>query len=207
VISADKMMNRAEGPVWHKRMKEKGIIPKGTDKEAAWCRSAGDGWVYGYGSFSPASHGVAVPGCFMLMKNSGHEAERMRSETSYHQDVADYTVTDSEADRYGLFRELRRQSGMASVTECRKNKTETEEREKMSLFTDRHKKLYAERSYTAEPMQGSVKDISDLSGCHMKGSISNRRLSAAMGLTVRMYQLTAWRENRPTFEIRDDVSG
>lgn len=201
------MMNKAKGPVWHKRMKEKGIIPKGTDKEATWCRSASDGWVYGYGSFSLASHGVVVLGCFMLMKNSGHEAKRMWFETSYYQDVADYIVMDSKADHYGLFRELRRQSGMVLVTKCRKNKIKTEEREKMSLFMDKHKKLYAERSYTVEPMQGLVKDIFELSECHMKGNINNRWLFAAMGLTVQMYQLTAWRENRSTFKIKDDVLG
>jgi hypothetical protein len=39
VISADKMMNRAKGPQWHKKQKDKGIIPKslrGIDKQATW---------------------------------------------------------------------------------------------------------------------------------------------------------------------------
>jgi hypothetical protein len=37
VISADKMMNRAKGPQWYKKQKDKGIIPKnlrGIDKQA-----------------------------------------------------------------------------------------------------------------------------------------------------------------------------
>jgi hypothetical protein len=29
VVSADKMMNKAKGPRWHKKQKEQGIIPKG----------------------------------------------------------------------------------------------------------------------------------------------------------------------------------
>ena len=44
------MMNKAKGPVWHKKQKEKGIIPnglRGIDKEATWCKSNADGWVYG----------------------------------------------------------------------------------------------------------------------------------------------------------------
>jgi hypothetical protein len=37
VISADEMMTKAKGPVWHKKRKERGIIPirpRGTDREA-----------------------------------------------------------------------------------------------------------------------------------------------------------------------------
>jgi len=33
------MMNKAKGPVWHKKQKDKGLIPKGLrgiDKDAAW---------------------------------------------------------------------------------------------------------------------------------------------------------------------------
>jgi hypothetical protein len=29
IVSGDKMMIKAKGPVWHKKDKEKGIIPKG----------------------------------------------------------------------------------------------------------------------------------------------------------------------------------
>ena len=55
VISADKMMNKAKGPVWHKKQKEQGIIPeglRGIDKEATWYKSNADGWVYGHGTFA-----------------------------------------------------------------------------------------------------------------------------------------------------------
>lgn len=210
VISADKMMNKAAGPVWHHKWKEKGIIPKGLrgiDKEATWCRSESDGWVYGYGSFSLASHGIAVLGCFMLMKNSGNEAKRMWFETSYYQGVADYIVMDSKADHYGLFRELKRQSRMTLITKCRKNMIKTEERIKMSEFMEKHRRMYRERSYTVEPMQGLVKDIFDLNTCWIHGNSGNRWIFAAMGLTVQMYQLKAWHENRSTFKIKDDVLG
>jgi hypothetical protein len=201
------MMNKATGPVWHKKLKEKGIIPKGVDKEATWCKSESDGWVYGYGSFSLASHNIAVPGCFMLMRNSGNEAKRMWFETSYYQGIADYIVMDLKADDYGLFRELRRQSKMTLITKCRNNKIKSEERQKMSWFMEKHKSLYRERSYTVEPMQGLVKDIFDLNECLMRGNSSNRWLFAAMGLAIQMYQLKAWRENRSTFKIKDDVLG
>jgi len=48
-------MNKAKGPVWHKKQKEQGIIPeglRGIDKEATWYKSNADGWVYGHGTFA-----------------------------------------------------------------------------------------------------------------------------------------------------------
>jgi hypothetical protein len=33
IVSADKMMNRAKGPVWHKKHKDQGIIPKGLQQK------------------------------------------------------------------------------------------------------------------------------------------------------------------------------
>jgi hypothetical protein len=80
VISADKMMNKAKGPVWHKKHKDKGFIPnglRGLDQQARWCKSNADGWVYGHGSFSLTSHQHPVLGCFVWMKNSANEAKRM----------------------------------------------------------------------------------------------------------------------------------
>jgi hypothetical protein len=59
IVSADKMMNKDKGPVWHKKHKDKGIIPnglRGLDQQATWSKSMADGWVYGYGSFSLTSH-------------------------------------------------------------------------------------------------------------------------------------------------------
>ena len=49
MIGADKMMNRAKGSVWHKKQKEKGIIPKwlrNIDKEATGYKSNADDCVY-----------------------------------------------------------------------------------------------------------------------------------------------------------------
>ena len=78
------MMNEAKGPMWHKKQKE--IIPKGLsgiDREATWAKSNADGWIYGHGNFSLASHKVPVLSCFLWMKNSANEGKRMWLETSY----------------------------------------------------------------------------------------------------------------------------
>ena len=205
-------MNRAKGPVWHKKQKEKGIIPKnlrGVDKEATWCKSNADGWVYGHGSFSFASHSKPFLGCFIWMKNSANEAKRLWLETFHYKGLVDYVAMDSKADDYDLYREFKRQRKMTLVTCCREKMDKTDNRRKMIKIMKRpkHKQIYKERSYRVEPMQGLVKEIFDLDRCWMRGNENNRWLFAAMGLTVQMHQLRALRENRSTWCIKDEVLG
>lgn len=212
MISADKMMNRAKGPVWHKKQKDKGIIPKnlrGIDKEASWCKSNADGWIYGHGSFCLSSHKVPFLGCFAWMKNSSNEAKRLWLEASHYKGLIDYVAMDSKADDYDLYCEFKRQRKIKLVTFCRQNMDKTEKRRQMiaDMHQPRHKQIYKERGYRVEPMQGLVKEIFDLNRCWMKGNSSNRWLFAAMGLTVQMHQLIAYRNKKSTWRIKDQVLG
>ncbi len=124
-------MNKAKGPVWHKKQKDLGIIPKGLrgiDRDATWGYSNADAWIYGHGSFSLSSHKVPVLGCFIWMKNSANEAKRMWLETGYLKNQIDYVTMDSKADDRDLFREFNRQRNITLVTSCRKNMIKTESR-------------------------------------------------------------------------------
>ena len=206
------MMNKAKGPVWHKKQKDKGIIPKGLrgiDREATWCKSNADGWVYGHGTFSLASHNHPVLGCFLWMPNSANEAKRMWLETPHLKEQVDYVVMDSKADDANLFREFNRQRKMKMITCCRSNMDKTPHRKKMIKFMNKpkHKKIYRERSYKVEPMQGLVKNIFELDRCWMRGSENNRWLFAAMGVAVQMHQLQAFKQGKSTWYIKELVLG
>ena len=212
MISADKMMNKAKGPVWHKKQKDQGIIPKGLrgiDKDATWCKSNADGWVYGHGTFSLTSHKHPVLGCFLWMCNSANEAKRMWLETFHVKEQVDYLAMDSKADDADLFREFKRQRRINMITYCRTNMDKTPHRKKMIQFMRKpnHKKIYRERSYKVEPMQGLVKDIFELDCCWMRGDENNRWIFAAMGLTVQMHQLQAFKQGRSTWKIKEQVLG
>ena len=212
MISADKMMNKAKGPVWHKKQKDQGIIPKGLrgiDKDATWCKSNADGWVYGHGTFSLTSHKHSVLGCFLWMRNSANEAKRMWLETFHVKEQVDYLAMDSKADDADLFREFKRQRRINMITYCRTNMDKTPHRKKMIQFMRKpnHKKIYRERSYKVEPMQGLVKDIFELDCCWMRGDENNRWIFAAMGLTVQMHQLQAFKQGRSTWKIKEQVLG
>lgn len=155
------------------------------------------------------SHKVPVLGCFIWMKNSANEAKRMWLETSHYKGVIDYVAMDSKADDYDLFRELKRQRKISLVTVCRKQMNKTENRQKMYQFMEHpeHKRIYKERGYRVEPMQGLVKQIFNLDRCWMKGNKNNRWLFAAMGLTIQMHQLEAYRNNSSAWKIQNEVLG
>ena len=207
-------MNKAKGPVWHKKQKDLGIIPKGlrgVDKKATWCKSNADGWVYGHGSFSLTSHMHPVLGCFLWMRNAANEAKRMWLETYHLKGQVDYLAMDSKADDADLFREFKRQRRMNMIAYCRPNtdKTPARSRRKMIKFMQKakHKKIYRERFFRVEPMQGLVKDIFELDRCWMRGNEDNRWIFAAMGLTVQMHQLQAFKQGRSTWNIKELVLG
>lgn len=56
----DKSLFKAQGPVWHRKDRQAGIIPPGLrnlDTEATWGRSGYHGWVYGYGLHATVTAG------------------------------------------------------------------------------------------------------------------------------------------------------
>ena len=95
------------------------------------------------------------------------------------------------------------------VTFCRQHMDKSQKRRQMivDMHQLRHIQIYIERNYRGEPMQGPVKEIFDLNRCWMKGSNSNRWLFAAMGLTVQMHQLIAYRSQKSTWQINEQVLG
>lgn len=212
MVSADKMMIQAQGPVWHQKQKKQGIIPKGLtgiDKEATWSKSNADGWVYGHGAFSMVSHDVSVLGCFIWMPNCAHEAKRLWAETPRYIGTIDTLVMDSKADDYQLWCNLKTERNMTLVTHCRRNMNKTPQRRSFiaAMKSRQNRRYYQERSQTVEPMQGVVKDIFELDRCWMRGNHNNRWLFAAMGLAVQMHQLQAYRKRQSTWAIKSEVLG
>lgn len=212
VVSGDKMMNKALGPVWHARHKAQGIVPdglRGVDQEATWSTSHRDGWVYGHGSFCLVAHDPCMLGAFKYMRNSGHEAKRLWWETGHLRGVVETVMMDGKADDQALFAEFQRQRGMTLLTTPRKNSDHTAERQQMIKVLNRPKnrRLRQQRGQTVEPMQGVVKDIFALERCWMRGHRHNRWLFAAMGVTVQMHQARALKRQRSVWKIKQEVLG
>jgi hypothetical protein len=82
VVSGDRMMNKACGPVWHTKQKAQGSLsagPRGVDKEASGGKRHSDGWMYGHGSLCLVSPGPGVLGTFNYMRYSAHMEEHAGS--------------------------------------------------------------------------------------------------------------------------------
>ena len=212
-VSADKMLNKAKGPVWHKKHKKAGIIPKGlrgVDKSATWGKSEYDGWVYGHGCFSIVVHSrkKAFLGVFKYIPNCAYEAKRMFEEVKQFGGLFRKVFMDGKADSLKLFSDMR-EMGMTLITSPRKNRNEdsSPERREMLEFLSRPsvKREYRKRSTYVEPMQGVVKDIFDLDVCWMRGDSNNRWLFAAMGVCVQIAQWDAARRKTSTWAIKEAV--
>jgi hypothetical protein len=212
IVSGDKMMNKALGPVWHATHKAQGMMPdrlRGVDQDATWSKSHYDGWVYGHGSFCLVSHSPCVLGAFKYMRNSAHEAKRLWLETGHLRGIIETVIMDGKADDKDLFAEFQRQRGMTLLTTPRKNSDHTAERQQMIKILNRPKnrRLRKQRGQTVEPMQGVVKDIFALERCWMRGHRNNRWLFAAMGVTVQMHQARALKRQRSVWKIKQEVLG
>jgi hypothetical protein len=212
VVSGDKMMNTAVGPVWHAKQKAQGLIPEGlhgVDREATWGQSHSAGWVYGPGSFCLVSHGPCVLGAFKSMRNSANEAKRLWLETGHLRGVVETVMMDGRADDQDLFAEFQRQRGMTLLTTARKNSDHTAKRQQMRKVLNRPKNrsLRKQRGQTVEPMQGLGKDIFTLERCWMRGHWPNCWLFAAMGVAVQRHQVRALKGQRSTWKIKQEVLG
>jgi len=163
-VSADKMMTRARGGVWHKKDKEKGIVPiglTGLDKEATWSFSIADGWLYGHSSFAIVSHQIPVLLQFKWMRNSAHEAKQMESEIVKLADHLEIVCMDSKADDEKMFTRLKTKADIKLLTVPRSKMDKSAARKRMiaEQMKPENRQIYKQRSITVEPMQGLVKEL------------------------------------------------
>ena len=206
------MMIKARGPIWHKKQKAQGIIPKGLrglDQEATWGKSQADGWVYGHGSFCLTCYTIPVVGLFKWRPNSAHEGKRLGEEMPPFEGLVKKVFMDSKADDQQLYFDLKQQYQMPLVTSPRKGMDKSASRQQMvqQMRTPTNVRDDRKRSTTVEPMQGRMKEIFDLDTCWMRGDANNRWLFAAMGIAVQMAQWKAVKQNASTWKVKQEVLG
>lgn len=205
-------MVRSKGPVWHKKQKDVGIMPKnlrGVDREATWAYSKADNWIYGHGTFCLTSHEIPVLGQFRWMPNSKNESKVMYWESRKLKGFIETVCMDSKADDVGIFKNLKNFWKINLLTKPRKRFDKTDERKAFvkEMNKKENKIIYKDRSTTVEPMQGLVSDIFGLERAWMRGNKSNRWIFAAMGVAVQMAQMWALTYGHSTWKIKQLVLG
>jgi hypothetical protein len=78
IVSVDKSMIAAQGPRWHRRHRQRNVVPpniRGIDRDSAWGISAHDGWVQGY-SYEMVVTATAGATVFPLLASAHTAAAR-----------------------------------------------------------------------------------------------------------------------------------
>jgi len=206
------MMIQARGPVWHRTQHKPGMIPKGrtgVDTAAPWSDRKRDGWGYGHGTFCMVAGKNRRRGAFTWRRHRSNAAKRLWLETGKWKGWMTTVRMDSQAADQDRFfqRQRQRRSLLRTTTRTGADKSPARTRMSQGLTKRKKKRLYKQRSYTVEPLQGWVKDIFALETCGMRGHAKNRWLFAAMGGVVQMHQDQAWQGGHSTGALTQAVLG
>ena len=77
---ADKIMNRIKGPLWHKKQKDKGIIPKSLHaliKRSVGAKTTPPLGYLAMAAFARLHIKFNFSGCFVQMKDRGNKARHL----------------------------------------------------------------------------------------------------------------------------------
>ena len=146
--------------------------------------------MYGHGTFGLAAGKTRSLGAYKWRRNSANEAKRMGVETGKFKGRLTTGLLESKADDKELFREFHRQRPMGLLRTPRKgaDKSPARQRRVKVLKQRKNKRVYPQRSYTVEPLQGLVKEMFELARCWMRGNENKRWLFAALGVAVQRHQ-------------------
>jgi hypothetical protein len=199
VSAIDGRMYKAQGPKWHKRDREKNLVPVGlrnVDTESKWSKSGYRGWVQGYrlllqGLVFPAP----VPIFAAWRPNNENEASLAIEELEAdHLKVTDVLLGD-ETFGGGLFPYLYEEAGGWVLT------SKQLPAERRSWKND----LFAYRKETIELLFQRIIQSAELKECQVKGEGRNGAFVLANVWLYQVCFLTDYRQGKPVACIKDHL--
>jgi hypothetical protein len=216
-VSVDKSLVEARGPLWHKKDRAAGRIPKGlkgVDRDSTWGYSKHHGWVQGYSyeTVVTASKGSTV---FPMLASGdtasakeftsfdskidqlSEDTENVLADTGYDKnDFGDRIEYDEQGHRTGrrfICPPNRRNSTEGRASSCHRTKStppaSRSRRQKRIAFyrSRRGQKLYARRCQTVEPFNDWFKALFELDERAWHRGLDNNRTQ--MLVAIFGYQL------------------
>jgi hypothetical protein len=199
VSAVDKSMFKAQGPLWHKKDRKKGIVPenlRNVDTDSQWGYSKYRGWIQGYAIHLLCS---ATPGFTPVPLDAdaatANEPENRIFEPmiDYFHDDTKYIVADSGYDDGKLtdkceFKKNDKYITRRLVVPMEKHKHTASKRLLYIRFfkSERGQRLFRLRKITVEPMFDILKSLFSLEPVWMKGK---QNVQALLLLSVFVYQL------------------
>ncbi len=192
LMSTDSSLIEAEGNLWHKKDKAKGVIPScgNIDIEAQWGISGCKKWTFGYRLHCVVSCQSALPYDIQVEPANVKDAQVFRRDfVQYLPKETLVVLGDSGYDDATCY-ELCDTRNISLITPAKAKKSTPPERlERIDLYNDHDvREIFVHRKTSVEPFQGHLKALFGLEKLCMKG-IDNVR--ALVSLATFAYLLLA----------------
>lgn len=210
IAASDGSAFKTGGPVWHKKDKKAGIVPKGLhglDKQADWIFSAYHGWVYGYKahvtlSLSPATVRVVLDA---TVTGSACESHVLQERIADLSPLIDVMLLDAGYDEATLLAILQQHRIEALVPLAKPIGASTAQDRKdraAYLASPEGKARYKQRGTGIEPFFSTLKSLFGLDPLPTRG-----KSTASVFILLALY---AWNlivlfnfyNNRPLGEVK-----
>jgi hypothetical protein len=177
VAASDGSAFATDGPVWHKKDKVAGIVPKGLhglDQEADWIQSSYHGWVYGYKAHVSISVSVATVRVVLdaTVTGSACESHVLEERLENLPETIESFLLDAGYDNAPLLAACQAR-GMEVLVPLSKPiglSTSQERRQRAAyLETAEGQSRYQQRGTSIEPFFASIKDFFDLDPLPVQG--------------------------------------
>jgi hypothetical protein len=213
-VAGDKSLLAAQGPVWPKKAKEEGRVPRGVDREASWSYSKHHGWVYGYSYevvVSAGKNGVVLPllasaggahlretktfadkvaqlptGCRYVLLDAGYDSNALAEEVEW---TPDGKRTGRRCLCPQIYRrgDHRRPSKPRVERGTRRRHRDLRDQRRAFLQTAPAQKLYVRRGQTVEPYNQWFKSLFAFQNRVWHRGLDNNRTQLLAAIFV--YQL------------------
>jgi len=179
VAASDGSAFKTGGPVWHKKDKEVGKIPKGLtglDQDADWIQSSYHGWVYGYKAHVTISVSSATVRVVLdaTVTGSACESHVLESRIDTLPPTIDCLLLDAGYDDINLLTHCE-QRGIEVLVPLSKpiGKSTSQARKDRAtyLLSPQGKSRYRKRGSSIEPFFATIKDFFKLSPLPVQGEV------------------------------------
>jgi hypothetical protein len=199
VSAIDGRMYKAHGPLWHKKDREKELVPVGlrnVDRESKWSKSGYRGWVQGYRLLL---QGLAFPEPVPIAAfwRPNNECEAQVASEALETGALQVTsvLLGDETFGKGDFPHLYAQAGGWVLT------PQQLPEERRSWKDD----LYDYRKETIELLFQRIMQASGLKECQVKGQGRNGAFALASVWLYQICFLADYRENKPLAHIKEHL--
>lgn len=199
VSAVDGRMYKAQGPRWHKKDRQQGLVPVGlrnVDTQATWSKSGYRGWVQGYRlTLQGLVFPFPVPLFAAWRANGDHEAHVAAAALATGALKVTAVLLGDETFGKGEFPETYRQAGGFVLA------PQLLPTQRRSWKDD----LYDYRKETIELLFQRVSQTADLKECQVKGEGRNGAFVLASVWLYQICFLADYREGKPIAHIKDHL--